>query len=218
MAADLVVLDWSAVENPLYPRDTFEPLDLSAFSLSTGGTLADDPEAFKERVRLQVTRIYCDSFGPTVRVVHARDAERAEDVAGTTVYFTQVLSPMGGSEIGEGDYDPCNVQHDNAAVIFGEQISRLGSSYSFDEWVLLFANVTAHEIGHTLGYAHVGRDEPQEPGRRLYVELMLAGHTLAELRREQRFTVDQSTCSSERERSRRLDEYRTFSYAPVLER
>lgn len=206
-AGDLVLLDWYGGTTPLYRDRDFAALDLAAFDTAGGGTLADDEDLFKEQVLREVTRILCDSPGPGVRVRHL---EGADEPGATTVYFTQALSPTGIRVIGEGEYDPCNEQHDNAAVIFGEQIRRLGSAYTFEEWVRVFANVTAHEIAHTLGYGHVDRDEQWESGRSLFVELMLDGHTMNELRREQGFTVEQTNCPSDSNRFRRLDEYPTI--------
>ncbi|MGB2985420.1 MAG: hypothetical protein WBE26_06010 [Phycisphaerae bacterium] len=207
VATDLIVLDWRGGWIPLYPHEEFEPLDLSVFETAEGGTLADDAELFKELVRLQIIRIYCDSPAPGIVVHHAADAE---DVGGNTVYFTQMLSPNGDNQIGEGEYDPCNRQHDNAAVLFGEQIRRLGRLFTFDEWVLVFANVAAHEIGHMLGYGHVTRDELPETGRAIFVELMLDGHMIDELRMEQRFIVEQTNCPDEPCTARRRIEDPTF--------
>lgn len=191
VAGDVVTLEWDGGTTPIYPRRPFDALDLAAFETADGGTLADDPELFRELVRLQVTRIFCNAAGPAIRVRHADESGPFD---GNMVYLTQGSSPVAPDQIGEGEYDPCNGQYDNAAVIFGEQIRRLGGSYTFDEWVLVFANVVAHETGHMLGYGHVTRDELPEAGRSLYVELMLDGHTMSELRREQRFVIDQTNC------------------------
>jgi hypothetical protein len=191
VSSDLVLLEWGGGTTPLYPSQEFEALDLSRFRTAEGGTLADDAELFKESVRLQVTRIYCDASAPPIVV---RQADAGEGISGTTIYYTQVPSPLGQYQVGEGEYDPCNKQHDNVAVIFGEQIRRIGGVLSFDEWVLVFANITAHEIGHTLGYAHIARSELAVTGRSVFVELMLDGHTLGELRSEQRFTAGQVNC------------------------
>ena len=166
-------------------------MDLSRFETSEGGTLADDVELFKERVRRQITSIYCAAEAPPIVVRHAADDD---GLSGNVIYFTQVLSTLGERQVGEGEYDPCNTQHDNVAVIFGEQVRRLGGVLSFDEWVMVFANITAHEIGHTLGYGHVARADLSGTGRPAFVELMLDGHTLGELCTEQRFTAGQSNC------------------------
>ncbi len=208
ITGELVALDWSGGVTPLFPGHDFDPLDLSAFHLADGGSLADDPERFKEQVRRLVTRILCDSPGPKVHVLHAGETEQA---GGTTVHFTQDLSPDGGMVIGEGDYDPCNRQHDNVAVIFGEQVRRLAAESTFDGWVRAFANVTAHEIAHTLGFAHVDRQTQWPVERALFVELMLDGHTIDELQREQTFVVDQNYCPDDWYRLRRPDEYTTVT-------
>ncbi len=190
---DLVVLDWGGGLTPLHPDESFEALDLSQFPTAEGGTLADDAELFRERVREQVARIFCESDGPLVQVLHADDSQ----VYGTSrVFLTQALSPATAKQIGEGEYDPCNDDHDNIAILFGEQIRLLSGVYTFDEWVLVFANVTAHEVAHTLGYGHVSRSTFTAYARSGFVELMLEAHSMDELRREQRFVVDQTHCPS----------------------
>jgi hypothetical protein len=205
---ELVVLDWSGGTTPLYPNNRFDALELSAFPTTDGGTLVDDSDYFKEQVRLEITNILCGSPGPKVQVRHAQDAD--EQVR-TTIHYTQARPPDAGSVIGEGEYDPCNQQHDNAAVIFGEEILKQGVVNSFDEWVHIFANVTAHEIGHTLGFGHIDREAVPTSDRSLYVELMLNGHTIEELRRTQRFVIEQDNCPSDLLRFRRPIEYPIIS-------
>jgi hypothetical protein len=201
---ELVVLDWSGGTSPLYPNNRFDALELSDFPTTDGGTLADGADEFKEQVRLEITRILCDSPGPKVQVRHAKDTS---ELVRTTIHYTQALPPDANAVIGEGEYDPCNQQHDNAAVIFGAEILGQGGTGTFDEWVHIFANVTAHEIGHTLGFGHIDREQFSSTDRSLYVELMLNGHTMDELRRTQRFVVEQTNCPSDLLRSRRPDEY-----------
>ena len=201
---ELVVLDWSGGTTPLYPNNRFDALELSAFPTTGGGTLADDADEFKEQVRLEITRIFCDSPGPQVQVRHAQDTSQQ---VRTTIHYTQALPPDAGAVIGEGEYDPCNQQHDNAAVIFGAEILGQAGTGTFDQWVHIFANVTAHEIGHTLGFGHIDREQVPSTDRSLYVELMLNGHTMDELRRTQRFVIEQDYCPSDLLRSRRPEEY-----------
>ncbi len=192
-ATNLIILDWNGGINRIYPDHELTAVDLNSFRTARGPTLADDGDAFREAVRTQVSRILNDLSTLTVEI-HNGEGDPASSMF-TTVHFTQELAPNGSLDLGEGEYDPCNRQLDNAAVIFGERLAQLGSAaYSFDEWVLLFANTCAHEIAHTLGFAHVARAESWEPGRSLYVELMLDAHTMDEMRRQQRFIVPQTNC------------------------
>ena len=193
-ATDLVVLDWSGGTSVLYPYDDFDALDFTAFATTDGGTLADDVEAFKEAVRLETTGILCGIPEVGVRVETAPQAKRYYV---STVRFAQVLSQQGPGQIGQGEYDPCNLDHDNVAVVFGEELLGLGGPYTVDEWVLMFANVTAHEIGHMIGFGHVERWGGEGAERSRYVELMLAVHTVEEMVSEQRFLSDDTNCPAD---------------------
>ena len=201
-AADVVVLDWTGGTSPIYPNDYLEGVDLTAFETADDGTLADHAETFKELVRREVARIFCDWPATNVIVINGEDDEPAD----TVVHLTQELQPGWGMDIGEAEYDPCNRQDDNAALVFGVRLRQLGNVYTFDEWVMVFANVSAHEIGHTFGYGHVLRDERPDVASGFCTELMLDRHTMAEMRRPQRFIADQTNCPDDFAiRSRRVD-------------
>jgi hypothetical protein len=207
-ATDLVILDWSGGASRLYPGDDFPGLDFAAFATSDGGTLADDADAFQEAVRGEVVHIFCGT--PSVSIA-IRDGKSGVGAEVTRVYLVEAPSQAGGGQIGEGEYDPCNLEHDNSALVFGEELLKLPGPYSFDEWVTIFANVTAHEIGHTLGFPHVARSDVPESEHALFVELMLAGHTVDEMLRPQRFLADETNCPNDAARSRRRIDPPTFT-------
>lgn len=197
---DIVVLDWDGGTSPIYPDETFVGVDLSLFETADGGTLADQGEAFKELVRQRIAEIYCDSPADKIIVYNGDDVDPFD----TVVHITHETRPNGSTDIGEGEYDPCNRQTDNAALIFGERLNQLSGAYTFDEWVNVFANVCAHEIGHTLGFGHVVRSELDSSERALFVELMLDRHTMSEMRQPHKFIVEQDNCPADANRSRRL--------------
>jgi hypothetical protein len=190
-AADAVLLEWSGGTTRIYPGDQLAGLDLGAFLVTDGSTLADEADDFKAAVRDEVSRILCEM--PTDGI-HLTNSKSGLPGKITTVYFSQMGSPLGGAQIGQGEYDPCNLDHDNDAIIFGDEILALGDARPFDEWVLVFANVTAHEIGHTLGYGHVPRVIYPASQRPAYVELMMATHTVDEMIQAQRLISDTTNC------------------------
>lgn len=199
---DVAMLDWTGGVSLIFPDWDLPELDLSAFETSDGGTLADDEIAFRDAVRLRVVDLLCDfPLGASIR-----EGEGPSDSPYNVVYVTQAASPHSHAQIGEAEYDVCNDDHGDDAIIYGAEILGLGESFTFGEWVMLFSNVIAHEIGHTLGFGHAPRVESNAP----YVELMLAEHTLEEMLSEQRFMSDMTNCPEEAIQSRPIDSPRTM--------
>jgi hypothetical protein len=190
-AADAILLDWSGGVSRIYPGEQLAGLDLSLFLVTDGTTLLDEADDFKTAVRDEVSRILCDMPTDGVYLTNSKSGLPRQV---TTVYLSQFAPPLGGAQIGQGEYDPCNLEHDNQAIIFGDEILALGDERSFDEWVLVLANVTAHEIGHTLGYGHVPRVMVPAAQQPEFVELMMATHTVDEMKRAQRLLSDESNC------------------------
>ena len=191
-APSLIVLNWDGGANSLYPDLDLQPLDLALLVTDDGGSLADREQEFKEQVRSRIEQILGDVEEISVQVVSGEQDQGT--AVETTVHLSQEMSPTGNVEIGRANYDPCNKYYDDEAVIFGEQIRRLGNGYTFEEWVTLFANVCSHETLHTFGYGHVLRAEHPPTGRAVYVELMLDNHTMNEMCRPQRLIHELSSC------------------------
>jgi len=191
----VIILDWSGGRTRIYSDRFLLGADLSRFSVSEGGALSDREFEFRESVRSRVEDMLSDIPELTFTV---RDGQEIPlDQPATIVYLTQESRPDGRSDIGEGEYDPCDEEDENHAIVFGRSILDRGDGYAFEEWVNVFANVSAHEIAHTLGYGHVSREEINPDSRMMFVELMLDAHTMREMRQPQRFVIPQSSCPTE---------------------
>jgi len=191
----VVILDWSGQCDRLYPDESFAALDLTRFETTDGATLADRGTAFREATRARIEEMLNEIDVVPVRVIQHDEYTGSDEDVETTIRMTQNVSPEGRVEIGRAEYDPCNEWSDNEAVIFGEQIRRLGNGFAFEDWVTLFSNVSSHETAHTFGFGHVSRVDAKPTSRTLYVELMLDSHTMSEMRRTQRMIIEQNYCT-----------------------
>jgi len=198
-ATDVVILDWTGGSTRIFPDLDFPGLDFNAFETPDGGTLAADEDGFRELVRVRVARLLCDFTDAAVLV---ENGEGPSERPISTIYVVDADSPRRQGQVGEGEYDPCNEEHDNDAVLFAKELLVFGGTYTTEEWALMFANVIAHEIGHMLGYNHAPRTDTRDAEHALYVELMLASHTVDEMLREQRFLADMTNCDADPTTSR----------------
>lgn len=185
-----VVLAWQSGASSIHRGAELAPLDLSAFETIEGSTLSDVGFSFEERVRDGVEQVLI-AAGLDVDVVANADGDAEYD---TVVLFTQERSARVAGRIGEAEYDPCDREAGNTAVIYGGAILDLSYPYSVSEWVTIFVNVTAHEVAHTVGFGHVSRSAVVSAGRTGVVELMLDGHTMDEMRQPQRMIAEQDSC------------------------
>jgi hypothetical protein len=186
-----VILDWTGGSSRIYPGVSFPEFDFREFPTPDGRSLADDGKAFQELVRARVETVLLATPGLAIEV---RNGEAENEENASVVHLTQAPPPRGGSDVGEGEYDLCDREPDNRALVFAANVRTLGDECPPEEWALIVANVCAHEIGHMLGFGHVTRSADTAAPRDLYVEIMLDGHTPEEMRREQRFLAPPDPC------------------------
>lgn len=191
-AHTLIILDWDGGPSPLDARTTLSPLNPMELPIYDGLASDEDAEAFKEEVRRRIETILCDLDPVDMRVITGR----AHDYpAATHVHLTLNTAPSGGRQAGQADYDPCNLYVDDTVLIWGGRIAEVaGPGWLRREWVNILANVTTHEIGHTLGFAH-----PDELGITVDADIarraiMMSFHTVASLSQPQAFLIPQTTC------------------------
>jgi hypothetical protein len=192
-AKTLIVLDWNGGLSPIDTRSYLSPLNPADLPIYDAPATQAEIEAFKEEVRARVEIILCDLDPVDMRVITGRAADYP---AATHVHLTHDLAPSGGRQAGQADYDPCNLYVDDTVLIWGGRIAEVaGPGWLRHEWAHILANVTTHEIGHTLGFSH-----PDEQGlttidpdvaRRA---IMMSSHTVTALVGPQTFLIPQTTC------------------------
>jgi len=191
-ARTLIVLDWDGGPSPLDARTTLSPLNPADLPMYDGLTSDEDAEVFKEEVRVRIETILCDLDPVDMRVITGRASDYP---AATHVHLTLDTAPSGGRQAGQADYDPCNLYVDDTVLIWGGRIAEVaGPGWLRHEWVNMLANVTTHEIGHTLGFAH-----PAENGITVDADIarraiMMSSHTVTSLSQPQAFLIPQATC------------------------
>ena len=184
-----VVIDWDAGASVMRDGDWMTPVDLGAFHLPDGWTLADEPN-FQVLVEGRIQTIFDDLEPADIRVVTADANEYPE---ATVVLMTFEADPDDPQRVGQAYYDPCDTEPADEAIVWGLAMLELGDGHRLDEWVNLFANVAAHEVAHTLGFAHP--EAIDHLGFRPHPSaLMLGSHTLSALLQEQSFQIPQQTC------------------------
>ncbi len=201
-AYTLVVLDWDGGSNPMV-QDELPPFAIEELTISDySGSLADLETAYRAAVLGRVREMLCILDPMDITVIEGD----GDDYPGATVVnITSDRPRAGGMHIGQSTFDMCNERPDDSAIIWvGVMVENVSQS-TFAEWVNIVANTTTHEIGHTIGFAHPSAQNVD--GRMLPVpdeEVMRINVTVAQLRREQNFVIEQNTCPSNEEYAYRL--------------
>ncbi len=190
-AATLIVLDWDGGVSDQVPGKHLAAFNAAALNFADDSMNRSDLDAaLQNAVLVRVQEILCDLRPLDVAVI----AGEADDFPGATIVHITGDAPTVGKHIGQSDYDPCNDRADDSAVIWGGALaSRLGPGY-FEHWVNIFANTTAHEIGHTLGFTHPSEDTVARMLPNPSTEIMRSNVKPSELREPQWFLLQQETC------------------------
>ena len=190
IATKRVLLDWTGGSPDITDR-RIGPADFSLMTDANGDPLEVDREAFQEAVRGRVEEIL-SAIEPVDFLVVTGESDGRPDT--TTVYFTDELGPAGAAQAGQARLDQCDLSQGGDIVVWGGSLRSLGDGFDFEEWVHLFANVAAHEVGHTVGFFHPDAYLDDLSDYERTVEVMLSVRTLSALRGPQGFVIPQETC------------------------
>jgi len=191
-AATTVVLDWTGgasrhARGGLTTAFTVDLLTIAGDEIPE--SLTD--ESFQQAVLARVRRILCDLDPMDVAVIIS-EAEYHPD--STILHISGAVPPGDGNQIGQSDYDPCNLYADDAGLVWGGALAgRIGEA-TVDQWVNAFANTIAHEIGHTLGFFHPAEVDLARALPIPAAEVMRKSTRISELLESQAFLYEQDTC------------------------
>ncbi len=191
-AGTLVVLDWDGGESYMPGAGDLAAFDVDHLGITDVFSDHDSlSAAYREAVLARVQAMLCRLDPLDVAVIEGDSEDYPQ---ATIVHITADAPAGGGMHIGQSDYDMCNDDPDDSAIVWVGVLVRHVSNATFTEWVNIVANTTTHEIGHTLGFTH---PTEESVGRMLPIpeeEVMRANVTVAQLKTEQNFIIEQDTC------------------------
>ncbi len=187
---DVFILDFTGGTSPLWMlgKYTFPGIDFSKFITKPNGTLADVPD-FPIMVRDQIEVILLAAdLGINIEIIVREQMSYRNNVHYTMV--SNLADTDDKTTLASAHYDICNTKHYNNSLLYCKSFSDKGP-FTIEEWINYFANLTAHEMAHNLGFGHV--DEADVPDS-IYGELMTP--TLSDIDgiKEQRILVEQDIC------------------------
>lgn len=196
-AGTLVVIDWDGGASDQVPGRVLAEFSVDALSM-TDAPATDTPAGagdlgaeFRAAVLARVQTILCALDPMDVAVI---EGDAGSFPGATVVHITGDEPFSSGKQIGQANFDPCNDRPDDAVVIWGGALAARLPSATFGQWVNAFANTTAHEVGHTLGFSHPDEDALARVVPQPAEEVMRGRVTTAALLNEQSFLFQQETC------------------------
>lgn len=188
--AKVIVLDWTGGFSDI-TSDWLAPLDFSELYLASGESLESHVESLQESVLVRVEEILSTLEPVRFDVVTGEGDDSSEE---TVVYFTSDAVSGTKLYVGQTKLDRCDLNEGASVVVWGGTLLSLGNDYGYEQWVNLFANIAAHEIGHTIGFFHPDAVLTDLTDYEKNTEIMLGVHTMSSLLGRQEFLIPQETC------------------------